>query len=105
MRAHEAALVELAQAGLRQVEGLEIVGPQDAKGPVVSFTIAGAHPQDLGTLLDQQGIAVRAGHHCAMPLMETLGLPGTVRASFALYNSPSDVERFVHAVRKARAFL
>ncbi|MDE0007271.1 MAG: SufS family cysteine desulfurase [Gammaproteobacteria bacterium] len=105
VRTHETELVQLAESGLRQVEGLEIIGPGGAKGPVVSFTIEGAHPQDIGTLLDQQDIAVRTGHHCAMPLMETLGLPGTVRASFALYNSPSDVERFVQAVRKAREFL
>ena len=105
VRTHEAELVQLAESGLRQVEGLEIIGPSAPKGPVVSFTIDGAHPQDIGTLLDQQNIAVRTGHHCAMPLMETLGLPGTVRASFALYNSPSDVERFVQAVRKAREFL
>ena len=105
VRNHEAELVQLAESGLRQVEGLEIVGPDGAKGPVVSFTIEGTHPQDIGTLLDQQGVAVRTGHHCAMPLMEALGLPGTVRASFALYNSPSDVERFVQAVRKAREFL
>ena len=105
VRAHEAELVQLAESGLRQVEGLEIIGPEGEKGPVVSFVIEGAHPQDIGTLLDQQGVAVRTGHHCAMPLMERLGLPGTVRASFALYNSASDVERFVQAVRKARAFL
>lgn len=105
VQAHEAELVQLAESGLRQVEGLEIIGPQGEKGPVVSFAVEGAHPQDIGTLLDQQGIAVRTGHHCAMPLMERLGLPGTVRASFALYNSPSDVERFVQAVRKAREFL
>ena len=105
VRAHETELVQLAESGLRQVEGLEIIGPEGEKGPVVSFNIEGAHPQDIGTLLDQQGVAVRTGHHCAMPLMERLGLPGTVRASFALYNSPSDVERFVLAVQKARAFL
>ena len=105
VRTHETELVQLAESGLRQVEGLEIIGPDATKGPVVSFTIEGTHPQDIGTLLDQQGIAVRTGHHCAMPLMEALGLPGTVRASFALYNSPSDVERFVQAVRKAREFL
>ena len=105
VRAHETELVQLAESGLRQVEGLEIIGPEGEKGPVVSFVIEGAHPQDIGTLLDQQGVALRTGHHCAMPLMERLGLPGTVRASFALYNSASDVERFVQAVRKARAFL
>ena len=72
---NETELVQLAESGLRQVEGLEIIGPDATKGPVVSFTIEGTHPQDIGTLLDQQGIAVRTGHHCAMPLMEALASP------------------------------
>jgi cysteine desulfurase/selenocysteine lyase len=75
------------------------------KTPIVSFVVAGAHPQDIGTLLDKQGVAVRTGHHCTMPLMQRLGLPGTVRASFGLYNSVVDVERLVVALRKAQTFL
>ncbi len=102
---HEARLLQAATAGLQQVEGMRIVGTAPDKAPLVSFLMDGAHPHDVGTLLDQQGIAVRTGHHCAMPLMERLGIPGTVRASFALYNSLADVERLVAGVHKARSFL
>ena len=72
---------------------------------MISFVLEGAHPNDIGTLLDQQGVAVRTGHHCTMPLMATLGLPGTVRASFSLYNNAYDVERLVKAVDKATTFI
>ena len=102
---HEGELLHRATAGLQQVEGVRIVGTAPDKGPLVSFLMDGAHPHDLGTLLDRQGIAVRTGHHCAMPLMQRLGIPGTVRASFALYNSTEDVERLVAGVHKARSFL
>ena len=75
------------------------------KGPVLPFIMEGTHPKDIGTLLDQQGVAVRTGHHCAMPLMHSLGISGTVRASFSLYNSISDIDRLVEAVQKARDFI
>jgi len=84
---------------------VRIVGTAPRKAPIVSFVVDGAHPQDLGTLLDKQGVALRTGHHCTMPLMQRLGVPGTVRASFGLYNSADDVERLVAALRKARTFL
>lgn len=103
--AHEGELLHRATAGLQQIEGVRIVGTAPDKAPLVSFLMDGAHPHDLGTLLDQQGVAVRTGHHCAMPLMQRLGIPGTVRASFALYNSTEDVERLVAGVHKARSFL
>ena len=103
--AHEGELLHRATAGLQQIEGVRIVGTAADKGPLVSFLMDGAHPHDLGTLLDRQGVAVRTGHHCAMPLMQRLGIPGTVRASFALYNSTEDVERLVAGVHKARSFL
>ena len=102
---HEASLLAYASASLRQVEGLRIVGTAPAKGPVISFLLDGAHPHDVGTLLDQQGVAVRTGHHCAMPLMDALGIPGTVRASFSLYNSRQDVDKLSEAVRTARSML
>jgi len=105
MQAHEADLLSYANASLGQIEGLSIVGTAARKGPVLSFLIAGAHPHDVGTLLDQQGVAVRTGHHCAMPLMDALGIPGTVRASFGLYNRRDDVDQLVAAVRKARTML
>ncbi|MYE83411.1 MAG: SufS family cysteine desulfurase [Gammaproteobacteria bacterium] len=103
--AHEGELLHRATAGLQQIEGVRIVGTAADKGPLVSFLMDGAHPHDVGTLLDRQGIAVRTGHHCAMPLMQRLGISGTVRASFALYNSTEDVERLVAGVHKARSFL
>ena len=102
---HEADVLNYATSALQQVEGVSIVGTAAHKGPVLSFLLQGAHPHDLGTLLDQQGIAVRTGHHCAMPLMDRLGLSGTVRASFSLYNGRDDVERLVAAVRKAANML
>ena len=102
---HEGRLLRRATSGLLQIDGVRIVGTAPVKGPVLSFLMDGAHPQDVATLLDQQDVAVRAGHHCAMPLMRRLGIPGTVRASFALYNSTEDVERLLAAVRKARELL
>ena len=105
LAAHEADLLAYATSALSQIEGLRVVGTAPRKGPVLSFLLDGAHPHDVGTLLDQQGVAVRTGHHCAMPLMARLGLPGTVRASFALYNSRNDVDKLVAAVRKTGAML
>ena len=100
---HEADLLAYASAGLAQIEGVRLLGSGAKKSPVVSFLTDDAHPQDIGALLDQQGVAVRAGHHCAMPLMEALGVPGTVRASFGVYNSRADVDALVAAVGKARS--
>ena len=102
---HEDALRLRTEAMLRQIEGVQIIGEARHKAAVVSFTMRGGHPDDVATLLDQQGVAVRAGHHCAMPLMEALGLPGTVRASFALYNTEQDVDALVAAVHKVRGML
>ncbi|MDE0191555.1 MAG: cysteine desulfurase [Gammaproteobacteria bacterium] len=105
IESHEASLLAYASASLNQVEGLSIVGTAQAKGPVVSFLLDGSHPHDVGTLLDQQGVAVRTGHHCAMPLMDALGIAGTVRASFSLYNSRQDVDKLCRAVRTAASML
>ena len=105
LASHESHLLRTATSALSQVEGIRILGTAPDKGPVLSFLMEGAHPHDVGTLLDQQGIAVRTGHHCAMPLMRRLGVPGTVRASFALYNSTTDVERLIAGVHKTRSFL
>ena len=102
---HEQDLRLRAEALLRQIDGVQVVGAARHKTAVVSFTMTGGHPHDVATLLDQQGVAVRAGHHCAMPLMEALNLPGTVRASFALYNTDADVDALVAAVHKARGML
>jgi len=102
---HEKQMLDSATTGLEAIDGVRIVGTASDKGPVVSFLVDGSHPTDIGTLLDQQGVAVRAGHHCAMPLMEALEIPGTVRASFSLYNRLSDVDRLIETVEKARRFV
>jgi cysteine desulfurase / selenocysteine lyase len=105
LHAYEINVLAMARARLGQLEGVRLVGTARAHTGVVSFLIDGSHPHDVGTLLDQQSIAVRSGHHCAMPLMQRLGIPGTVRASFSLYNSESDVDRLVAGIDKVRAFL
>ena len=103
--AHEMGLLRDATSGLLQIEGVEIVGEAAEKAPVVSFNIKGSHHSDVGVLMDNQGVAVRTGHHCAMPLMAKLGIPGTVRASFAIYNSSEDIEKLIASVEKAREIL
>ena len=100
--AHEHHLMELATAELQKIPGIQLVGTAASKASIVSFTMEGVHPHDLGTILDHEGVAVRTGHHCAMPLMTFLGLPATVRASFAVYNTESDVASLVAALGKAR---
>jgi len=102
---HEQQLLAQCVAELKQMPSVRLVGEPAERIGAVSFVVEGGHPHDIGTLLDQQGIAVRTGHHCAMPLMETLGVPGTVRASFAMYNTPEDVSAFAGGVRKALTFL
>ena len=101
----EQALLQSATSAIAQLPGVRVVGTAATKSGVLSFQVTGAHPADIGTLLDQQQIAVRVGHHCAMPLMDKLGLPGTVRASFSMYNNQADVDRFVKALDKALSFL
>lgn len=102
---HEDALLRNATSAVQQLPGVSVVGTSAHKSGVLSFKVDGAHPGDIGTLLDQQDVAVRVGHHCAMPLMHHLGLPGTVRASFSLYNNTDDVDRFVAALTKALSFI
>ncbi|WP_437205001.1 aminotransferase class V-fold PLP-dependent enzyme [Planctomicrobium sp. SH664] len=103
IHAHEIALTEYAHARLGEVPGMKIYGPEPArKGPIVSFTMEGAHPEDLAQLLDRKGVFVRHGHHCTMPLHEWLGVSATVRASFGLYNTRDDVDRLVAALLFAR---
>ena len=105
LAAHEQRLVERALAGLRSVSGIRLVGTPPERVGVVSFLLEGVHPYDVGVLLDAQGVAVRTGMHCAEPLMKHLGLPGTVRASFAAYNTPEEVDVFVAAVHRAARML
>ena len=98
---HEATVREYAEARLAEIPGLRLVGTAREKAGVVSFVMDGIHPHDLGTVLDQQGVAVRTGHHCAQPLMERFGVPATARASFGLYNTVAEVDRLVAGIEAA----
>ena len=102
MEAHEADLLAHATAGLLQIPGVRIIGTAAHKSALVGFVMEGAHPHDIGTILDAEGIAVRAGHHCAQPVMDRFGVPATVRASFAFYNTRAEVDRLLAAVQKVR---
>ncbi len=101
IHAHEQRLLEVATRKLQRVPGLTIIGTAPDKAAVISFTIDGIHPHDLGTILDAEGVAVRTGHHCAMPVMEFFDVPATARASFACYSRESDVDALVAALAKA----
>ena len=103
--AHEAELERLARARLARVPGLRFVGEARERGPVVSFVVDGAHAHDVGTVLDAEGVAVRAGHHCAQPTMARFGLAATVRASFGAYSTPAEIEALGEAVERAVALL
>ena len=100
--AAEYSLNERINDHLKEFSGLRIIGTAPGKTPVLSFVMDGLHPSDVGTLLDQQGIAIRTGHHCAMPLMERFGIPGTARASFAFYNTPDEVDQFFAGLAKVQ---
>ncbi|MDF2391314.1 SufS family cysteine desulfurase [Aeromonas sp. 2MA4] len=101
---HEQVLTDHLVAGLRQVPGLRLIGEPGQRAGAVSFLLDDIHPQDAATLLDMQGIALRVGHHCAMPLMESLGIGGTMRASLACYNNQDDVDALLAALRKLSDF-
>ena len=90
-----------ASNALSALPGLRLVGTAAHKAGVVSFNVDGIHPHDLGTVLDQHGVAIRAGHHCAMPVMERFGIPGTARASFAFYNTRAEIDQMIDALRLA----
>jgi len=105
IHAHKQALLTRATEALRGVNGLRLHGTAAGKGPVLAFSIDGAHPHDLAQILDRQGVAIRAGHHCAQPLMSHLGVSATARASFALYNTEEEIDRFAEALSKARLML
>ena len=102
---HESRLLQTCTEGMESIKGIKTIGRASQKGPVYSFNLEGHHPYDIGTLLDQQGIAVRTGHHCTQPLMESFKIPGTVRASFAVYNTMEEVESLVAAMHKAKKIL
>ena len=102
---YEAQLLQTAVQQLSEIEGIRFIGEAEHRSGLVSFVIDGIHPYDLGTIIDKMGVAVRTGHHCAEPVMTRFGIPGTVRASFALYNTLEEVEIFVRAVRRAAMML
>lgn len=104
LRAHEDALVAAAHEALQSIPGLRIQGTVPGKAPVVSFTMDGIHPHDIGTILDSEGVAIRAGNHCAQPLLARLGIPSSARASFACYNTFEEVETLAKAVWKAHRY-
>jgi len=97
---HEHGLLEYGTERLARIEGLRLVGTARHKGAILSFVMDRAHPQDIGSVLDMEGVAIRAGHHCTMPLMQRFGLSGTARASLAVYNGRDDIEQFVTALHK-----
>ena len=103
--AHEDELLKAATEKVREIEGLKIYGEARQKASVLSFVLSGAHPTDVGMILDSQGVAIRTGHHCAQPLMDRFGVSATARASFAVYNTLEEVDVFVNALKKAREFL
>src|SRR5574337_2163632 len=96
-----ASLREHAVRGLQQIHGVRVLAPQDEAAAIVSFVADGVHPHDIGTLLDEAGIAVRTGYHCAQPLLDHLGVGPTTRASFAVYNTHDEVERLLGGVARA----
>jgi cysteine desulfurase/selenocysteine lyase len=100
--AHEQELLGLTTDALSALPGLKLIGTAPQKVAVVSFTMEGVHPHDIGTILDSEGIAIRTGHHCAMPIVEYFGLAATARASFGCYNNANDVERLVAGLAKVR---
>jgi cysteine desulfurase/selenocysteine lyase len=105
MAAQEADVLAYAHERVREIEGLRIIGTAAEKAGVLSFVIDGVHPNDLGMLIDQEGVAIRTGHHCAMPAMAHFGVAGTARASFAFYNTRSDVDRLIEGIANVRAML
>jgi cysteine desulfurase / selenocysteine lyase len=100
--AHEHALLEYGTEALSRIPGVRIIGTARQKASVISFVVDGIHAHDVGTVLDQEGIAVRTGHHCAQPLMERFGVPATARASLAFYNTKEEIDRLATGIEKVR---
>ena len=102
---HESKLLQYATERLNEIDGFRLIGNAPQKAGVISFMINDLHPYDIGMILDKLGIAVRTGHHCAQPVMDAFCIPGTVRASLAIYNTKDDVDRLVEGVKKAKSML
>jgi cysteine desulfurase/selenocysteine lyase len=105
IRQHEQQLMAQAEEGLRRIGGIRRLGAAADRGHILSFLVEGHHPADFGVLLDEQGVAVRTGHHCCQPLMRRFGIPGTIRASFSVYTSEEDIHDFLIALNKAKDML
>jgi cysteine desulfurase/selenocysteine lyase len=105
VKAHEHDLLSYAREGVRQFNWLRVIGDAPGKASILAFEAEGMHAHDLATILDREGVAVRAGHHCAQPLMERFGVASTTRASFALYNTRAEVDVMIEALAKARKIL
>jgi cysteine desulfurase/selenocysteine lyase len=99
IHAHEVALVRKAREAMAGLNSVRVFGPEDSAG-IVSFAVEGVHPHDVATILDEGEVAIRAGHHCAQPLMDALGVPATARASFGVYNGPQDVVALVKGIER-----
>jgi len=102
---HESALLAYATTKMREIDGLTIIGTAENKGPVISFTLSGVHPNDIGTIVDHYGVAVRTGHHCAMPAMRFFDVPATARVSLGVYNTIGEIDVFLDALARAREML
>ena len=102
---HESALLEYGTARLQEVAGVRLIGTARRKASVLSFVMEGAHPHDIGTIVDREGVAIRTGHHCAQPVMDRFGIPATARASLAMYNTTADIDRLVTSLAKVRELL
>jgi cysteine desulfurase/selenocysteine lyase len=105
MAPHLEKLLDYGTKACEKIEGLKILGPREPKAPIISFTMAGLHPSDIGSLIDQDGIAIRTGHHCTQPLLRKMGLTATARASFSIYNTTDEIDFFVEALKKAKGLL
>lgn len=104
IRKHEIELLEYGSSILNSVNGIKLYGPLENRGAIFSFTMDKVHPHDLAQILDDENIAVRAGHHCAQPIMKKLGVPATIRASLYIYNSTEDIDALAHGLDKAESF-
>ena len=105
IHAHEQGLLAYANSRLAEIEGFQFIGTATDKAAIISFLVEGLHPFDVAAILDRQGVAVRVGQHCAEPLMDRLGVEGTVRASFGLYNQREEVDTLAAAIEKAKEML
>jgi cysteine desulfurase/selenocysteine lyase len=105
IHAHETDLLDYATDRVNRLPGVRIIGTAEQKAAVLSFVVEGVHPHDVGTLLNEEGIAVRTGHHCAQPIMQRFGIPATSRASFAFYNTHAEVDALVAGIRKVQKTL